>query len=154
MLTSSRSRGRRTCIYEMLERIWGEIDTELQICWGTCWGAGLHNRQWRTYYRTSLFYSSRPGSMNFCRGRTYSCIMIIIKTSRWWQYDRAGWRWNGCRLGGQVVGLKRCDRWQVRGAGLASLWGSTLKVLGRIQGWEVCRLWLGNRLLCYLFKIC
>jgi len=36
MLMSDRSRGRRTYTCELLERIRGEIDIELQISWGTC----------------------------------------------------------------------------------------------------------------------
>jgi hypothetical protein len=35
MLTSDNSRGRRTCSYELLEKILEEINRELQIGWGT-----------------------------------------------------------------------------------------------------------------------
>ena len=113
MLTSDNSEGRRTCSYELLEKILKEINIELQIGWGTYWGAGSRNKHWRTCDITNLLYSSKPKSMNFCRRKTCSCIMIIRKnkpTVTIWQ----GWvamewlqtRWASGGLEGvqQVVG--------------------------------------------------
>ena len=51
------------------------------------------------------------------------------------------------------MGLLGCGKWQDKGVGLARLWNSRMKILRRIQGWEVCMLCGGYWYMCYLFRI-
>ena len=120
MLTSSWAWRRRACAWKLLERIWGEVYTELQVGWRINRGTGLHYRHQQICCKTGLFCSNRLESMHIWRWRTYSCIMIIWKTSKWWQYGIIGQWWRSYRICGQVRGLLGYNR----GQNWVAIWGS------------------------------
>jgi len=127
MLVSRWAWRSRTCTWKLLERIWEEVYTELQVGWRVNGRTGLRSKHWQIYCRTRLFCSGRPEGKSIWRWRTCSCIMIIWKTSSWWQYGRAGWGWSGCRISGQVGGLLGC---------VEGITGVLFGLVGKVVGWK------------------
>jgi len=64
MLMNCRTRGRRTRNCILLERIRGEVNNQVQICWRIrliCMSIG--NKTWWDGSRSTRIYSSRPGKL-------------------------------------------------------------------------------------------
>ena len=100
MLMSDRTIRRRLWTGELLERINREINKELQTGWRTCRGAwACSSRGRRTCHKIIVVYNDRPGNMQLRRRRTYSYIMIIRETRRWWYRGKAKLCWDGGRHG-------------------------------------------------------
>jgi hypothetical protein len=138
----SRPRGRKIWIGELLKIIRWEINKKLQTCRRIRWRIGAYSSKYRkTCCRIRGGCSDRPGNIRPLKRWTYSCIMIIRETCRWWHRGRARWRWYGGRQGCGTVGL---FGWSWR-CGRAAGWGvwrvSQEKVVGGYQSGQVCGLW-------------
>jgi hypothetical protein len=68
MLMSSWAWRRGAYTWKLLERIQGEVYTELQTGWRVSGGTGLYNRHRRIYCKTGLFYSVRLEGKNIGDG--------------------------------------------------------------------------------------